>query len=47
MKVRGNVKARGMGANHNHTLVGGLKVRTKVKAGRLAANHNETLILQR
>jgi hypothetical protein len=46
MKVKTNIKAGALTANHNETLAReaqGLKVRTGVKAGALTANHNETL----
>jgi hypothetical protein len=39
MKLRTNVKAGRLGANHNQ----GLRVRTSVRAGRLGANHNQVL----
>ena len=33
LKVRTNIRAGGMGANHNETQVRGLKVRTHIRAG--------------
>jgi len=33
MKIRSNVKAGGIGSNHNQTAIRGLKVKTNVKAG--------------
>jgi len=47
MKTKTNLKAGGMMANHNETLVRdsrGLKVKTGVKAGGIMVNHNETLV---
>ena len=50
MKVKTNLKAGGMQANHNEVLVRdagkakGLKVKTSVKAGGTQANHNEALV---
>jgi len=38
MKLRTNVKAGGLSANHNQT---GLRLKTRVKAGGLSANHNQ------
>ena len=49
MKTKTHVKAGGLTANHNETLVRttrpatGLKVKTHLKAG-AAMNHNETLV---
>jgi hypothetical protein len=42
MKIKTNVNAGGMGAQHNQTVSRGLKVRTNVKAGGLSVNHNQT-----
>jgi hypothetical protein len=39
MKLRTNVKAGRLAANHNQ----GLRVRSSMKAGRLAANHSQLL----
>jgi len=39
MKIRTNVKARGLMLNHNEALV----VRTNVKARGVSLNHNEAL----
>jgi hypothetical protein len=53
MKTKTRIKAGGISANHNETLVRastqatGLKVKTRVKAGGITANHNETLVRQR
>jgi hypothetical protein len=48
MKVKTNIKAGRLAANHNETLTQdsaqGLKVKTSLKAGRLASNHNETMV---
>jgi hypothetical protein len=48
MKLKTNVKAGGITANHNETIVGqpkkGLAVRTNVKAGGISQNHNETVV---
>ena len=47
MKTKTNLKAGGLGRNHNETLVRdsrGLKVKTGVKAGGIMVNHNETLV---
>jgi hypothetical protein len=35
MKIKTNVKARKLAANHNQTVARGLKVKTNVKAGGL------------
>ena len=45
MTIRTNLKAGGLGKNHNETLRGGLPLRTSVKAGvgGRFPNHNETL----
>jgi len=44
MKIKTNVKAGRIVANHNQTVVHGLKVKTGVKAGgvTLPPNHNQT-----
>jgi hypothetical protein len=42
MKVKTNVKAGRLVANHNAT-VRALRVQSKVKAGKLAANHSTTV----
>jgi hypothetical protein len=54
MKVKTQVKAGGIGINHNQTVVrvtppnrAGLKVKTAVKAGGLNVNHNQTLVRTR
>jgi hypothetical protein len=41
MKIKSNVKAGGIGAQHNQTVSRGLKVKTNVKAGG-AMNRNQT-----
>jgi hypothetical protein len=33
MKIKSNVKAGGLGSQHNQTVTRGLKVKTNVKAG--------------
>ena len=52
MKTKTNLKAGELTANHNETLVAGLRVKTSVKAGTwneggknqvAVTNHNETL----
>jgi hypothetical protein len=42
MKIKTNVKAGGVGMQHNQTVVRGLKIKTNVKAGGLTSNHNQT-----
>lgn len=45
MKIRSNVKAGALSANHNQTAKG-LRVKSNVKAGnngRIISNHNQTL----
>jgi hypothetical protein len=42
MKIKTNVKAGGLSANHNQTAARGLTVKSGVKAGGLTANHNQT-----
>ncbi len=50
MQVKTHVKAGGITANHNQTLVRDraprqpLKVKTHVKAGGIHGNHNQTLV---
>jgi hypothetical protein len=47
LKVRTNVMAGRLSANHNQTLVqraAGLKVRTNLKAGGQNLNHSEALV---
>jgi len=51
MKIRSNVKAGGIGSNHNQTAIRGLKVKTNVKAGHAdgpagsgGVNHNQTAV---
>jgi hypothetical protein len=50
MKVRTDVKAGRLSANHNEIMVRdraagrGLKIKTNVKAGGQNLNHNETLV---
>jgi hypothetical protein len=39
MKTKTNVKAGGVGGNHNQS---GLPVKTRVKAGGVGGNHNQT-----
>ena len=43
MKVKSNVKAGKLGANHNQTASRGLNVKSGVKAGKLGLNHNQTV----
>jgi len=43
MKVKANVRAGKLGANHNQTAGKGLNVRSGVKAGKLGVNHNQTI----
>jgi hypothetical protein len=43
MKIKTNVKAGKLAANHNQTAARGLKVKTNVKAGKIATNHNQTV----
>jgi hypothetical protein len=42
MKIKSNVKAGGLSAQHNQTVSRGLKVKTNVKAGG-SMNHNQTI----
>ena len=42
MKVKSNVKAGKLGANHNQTAKG-LRVKSSLKAGGVSLNHNQTL----
>jgi hypothetical protein len=44
MKVQTQIKAGGIGLNHNQTLVRSLKAQTQVKAGGIGLNHNQTLV---
>ena len=44
MKVRTNLKAGALSANHNQTVARGLRVKSSVKAGALLGNHNQTTI---
>jgi hypothetical protein len=50
LQVKTHLKAGGLVANHNETLVraprpaAGLRVKTHVKAGGMPLNHNETLV---
>ena len=41
MKVHTNIKAGGLGANHNEKQSKSLAVKTGIKAGGLGTNHNE------
>jgi hypothetical protein len=43
MRIKTNVKASGVGLNHNQATARGLKVRTNVKAGGIGLNHNQTV----
>ena len=43
MKVKANVRAGKLGANHNQTASRGFNVKSGVKAGKLGVNHNQTL----
>jgi len=43
MKIKTNVKAGRIAANHNQSVARGLKVKTNVKAGGLTAQHNQTM----
>jgi hypothetical protein len=43
MKVKTNVKAGGVSAQHNQTVARGLKVKTGVKAGDGEMQHNQTM----
>jgi len=43
MKIKSNVKAGGMGTQHNQTMTRGLKVKTSVKAGGQGAQRNQTV----
>jgi hypothetical protein len=53
MKTKTHVRAGGISANHNETLVRdkgqtkSLKVKTRVRAGGILLNHNETLVVDR
>ena len=42
MKIRSNVKAGKLAANHNQS-VKGLRIRAGLKAGKLAVNHNQAI----
>jgi hypothetical protein len=42
MRVKSNVKAGALSANHNQN-VKGLRVKSSVKAGGFSVNHNQTL----
>jgi hypothetical protein len=42
MRIKTNLKAGKLSANHNQT-VKRLRVKSNVKAGRLSANHNQTV----
>ena len=43
MRIKTNVNARGITANHNQTVARGLKVKSNVKAGGLQFNSNQTM----
>ena len=43
MKIKTNVKAGGVTAQHNQTVARGLKVKTGVKAGGVQMQHNQTM----
>jgi hypothetical protein len=43
MKIKTNVKAGRLSANHNQTVARGLKVKTNVKAGDWTNQHNQTV----
>jgi len=42
MRIKSNVKAGGLTAQHNQTMARGLKVKTNVKAGGMHMQHNQT-----
>jgi len=42
VRIKTNVKAGRLSANHNQT-VKGLRVKSRVRAGKLSANHNQTV----
>ena len=46
LKIKSNVKAGGLFANHNQTVARGLKVKSNVKAGGdyVPDNHNQTVV---
>jgi len=43
MKVKTNLKAGGVSAQHSQTVARGLKVKTGVKAGATSFQHNQTV----
>ena len=45
MKIKSEVKAGGIGINHNQTAAHGLKIKSGVKAGgdAIASNHSQTM----
>ena len=44
MKIKTNVKAGLIAANHNQIVAHGLKVKTGVKAGDVSMQHNQTVV---
>ena len=43
MKIKTNVKAGRVSANHNQKVARGLKVKTNVKVGDMTQQHNQTV----